>query len=131
MFIQRLFDLPEWVLYVEMVVYAAIIAFGIIPALFRLKRRFQEMGPAKQIFANITKEDQAEIVTSFFENDPDHVSQATKNLIKEVLQMEKADSADLETMKVVELKELAKLYEIKNWWTLKKAELIKELKERV
>ena len=137
MFIQRLFDLPEWVLYVEMVVYATIIAFGIIPALFRLRKRFQQMGPAKHVWVTVDTEEiekhRAEVITNFYENDPAHVSEGTKKLINDILKSVDIveDNTDLETMKVVELKELAKLYEIKNWWTLKKAELIEALKERM
>lgn len=131
MFIQSLFNLPEWVLYVEIAVYSVIVVFGIIPRLFRLRRNFKKMGPAFPVY-EVNDEYQHEdfelyddeilIFNDFYANDPEALKKATKEIIKDILAYN-----DLLTKTVNELRPIARDLKVKNWWNIKKETLIEKI----
>jgi hypothetical protein len=113
LFIKDVFDLPYWVLYIEIAVYS-LLSFLIVYNFFKLLNAKSKLKKYKKSLAKIKKDhidklndNDMLIITAFFSNDT----------VKE-------DSANLLKMKMTELRPIARDLKIKNWWNIRKEKLV-------
>lgn len=152
-FIKDVFDLPMWVFYVELSVY---ICLGIF-IIWRLVIIINSVHKQRMLIALDGEDDDFDIDYEYTGLEADFIRNISLEELKEELGIEDDvienipfapldDDHDVEIyyesldesyknellrLKAVDLREIAKQYKVKNWWNMKKADLVEAILRKI